>query len=148
MQFATKPELARLMLARALDAGVPAAWVTADEAYGRDGKFRAWLEQRRTGYVVAVDSRQAVPGDAGSSRADVLAAHAPDQAWKRRSCGNGSKGPRVFDWAAATLPQTGSEPPGWSRSLLVRRSLARDAKDEHELAYYLAAPPPARPMRS
>src|SRR6201991_3704304 len=43
VQFATKPELARLMLGRALDAGVPAAWVTADEAYGRDGKFRAWL---------------------------------------------------------------------------------------------------------
>ena len=145
VQFATKPELARLMLARALDAGVPAAWVTADEAYGRDGKFRAWLEQRRTGYVVAVDSRQAVPGDAGSSRADVLAAHAPDQAWKRRSCGNGSKGPRVFDWAAATLPQDGSEPPGWSRFLLVRRSLARDAKDEHELAYYLCCAPAGTP---
>ena len=145
VQFAAKPELARLMLARALDAGVPAAWVTADEAYGRDGKFRAWLEQRRTGYVVAVDSRQAVPGDAGSSRADVLAAHAPDQAWKRRSCGNGSKGPRVFGWAAATLPQDGSEPPGWSRFLLVRRSLARDAKDEYELAYYLCCAPAGTP---
>ena len=89
-----------------LDAGVPAAWVTADEAYGRDGKFRDWLEQRRIGYVVAVASNQAVRGDAGASRADVLAAHAPDQAWKRRSCGNGSKGPRVYDWAAATLPGT------------------------------------------
>jgi hypothetical protein len=40
VQFATKPELARLMLGRALDAGMPAAWVTADEAYGWDGKFR------------------------------------------------------------------------------------------------------------
>ena len=56
VQFAAKPELARLMLGRALDAGVPAAWVTADEAYGRDGKFRDWLEQRRIGYVVAVAS--------------------------------------------------------------------------------------------
>ena len=109
VQFATKPELARLMLGRALDAGVPAAWVTADEAYGRDGKFRGWLEQRRIGYVVAVDSRQAITGDAGTSRADALAAHAPDQAWKRRSCGNGSKGPRVFDWASATLPADGTE---------------------------------------
>jgi SRSO17 transposase len=41
VKFATKPELARLMLGRALDAGMPAAWVTADEANGRDGKFRA-----------------------------------------------------------------------------------------------------------
>jgi len=143
--FATKPELARLMLGRALDAGVPAAWVTADEAYGRDGKFRSWLEQRRIGYVVAVDSRQAVPGSAGTSRADVLAKHAPDRAWKRRSCGNGSKGPRVFDRAAATLPADGTEPPGWSRCLLVRRSLVRNGKDEHELAYYLCCAPAGTP---
>ncbi len=81
------------MLARALDADVPAAWVTADEAYGKDCKFRSWLEQRRTGYVVAVACNQVVPGSAGTSRADVLAAHAPEQAWKRRSCGEGAKGP-------------------------------------------------------
>ena len=139
--FATKPELARAMLGRALDAGVPAGWVTADEAYGQDGKFRAWLEQRRAAYVVAVASNQAVAGDAGTSRADVLAEHAPDEAWKRRSCGNGSKGPRVFDWAAATLPEDGTGPPGWSRYLLARRSTARNAKGELELAYYLCAAP-------
>jgi SRSO17 transposase len=141
VQFATKPELARLMLGRALDAGVPAAWVTADEAYGKDGRFRDWLEQRRAAYVVAVASNQAVPGSSGTSRADVLAAHAPHQAWKRRSCGNGSKGPRVCDWAAATLPEDGTEPPGWSRYLLIRRSTARNAKGELELAYYLCAAP-------
>jgi SRSO17 transposase len=141
VRFATKPELARLMLSRALDAGVPAAWVTADEAYGKDGKFREWLEQRRTSYVVAVASNQAVAGDAGTSRADVLAAHAPDQAWKRRSCGSGAKGPRVSGWAAATLPADGSGPPGWSRYLLVRRSLTRNGKGEYELACYLCAAP-------
>jgi SRSO17 transposase len=142
VQFATKAELARAMLGRALDAGVPAAWVTADEAYGRDGKFRAWLDQRRIGYVVAVAVNQAIAGDAGTSRADVLAANAPDQAWKRRSCGNGAKGPRLFDWAAATLPDDeGTTPPGWSRYLLVRRSLTRNAKGELELAYYLCCAP-------
>ena len=141
VQFASKPELARLMLGRALDAGVPAAWVTADEAYGKDGKFRDFLEQRRIGYVVAVAANQAVRGDAGTSRADVLAAHAPGQAWKRRSCGSGSKGPRVYDWAAATLPADGTEPPGWSRYLLVRRSLTPNAKGELELAYYLCCAP-------
>jgi SRSO17 transposase len=141
VQFASKPELARLMLGRALDAGVPAAWVTADEAYGKDGKFRDFLEQRRIGYVVAVAANQAVRGDAGTSRADVLAAYAPGQAWKRRSCGNGSKGPRVYDWAAATLPADGTEPPGWARYLLVRRSLAPNGKGELELAYYLCCAP-------
>lgn len=33
--FATKNEHFRLMLQRAVDAGVPFAWVTADEAYGQ-----------------------------------------------------------------------------------------------------------------
>jgi SRSO17 transposase len=135
-EFATKTELARTMLGRALDAGVPAAWVTADEAYGKDGKFRAWLEQRRMGYVVAVARDQAVPGSTGTSRADALAANAPQEAWKRRSCGDGAKGPRAFDWAAATVPDDGA-PPGWTRYLLVRRSLTRNAKGELELAYYL-----------
>jgi SRSO17 transposase len=141
VEFASKTDLARLMLGRALDAGVPAAWVTADEAYGKDASLRAWLEQRRIGYVVAVPKSQAVAGDAGKSRADVLTSHAPGQAWKRRSCGNGAKGPRVYDWAAATLPEDGTEPPGWSRFLLARRSLTPSSKGELELACYLCAAP-------
>jgi SRSO17 transposase len=138
VEFATRTGLARTMLTRALDAGVPATWVTADEAYGKDRKFRDWLEARRIGYVVAIAGNQAVAGSAGTSRADVLAAHAPGRAWKRCSCGNGAKGPRVFDWAVASLPDDeGSAPPGWSRHLLVRRSLTRNSKGEHELACYL-----------
>lgn len=92
VEFATKPVLAQQMLARALDAGVPAAWVTADEAYGGDSKFRRWLETRRISYVVAVACNQTIPATAGTSRADALAAQAPEDAWKRRSCGDGAKG--------------------------------------------------------
>jgi SRSO17 transposase len=44
--FRTKPELARALLARAFAAGVPAAWVTGDEVYGRDRRLRVWLEQQ------------------------------------------------------------------------------------------------------
>ncbi len=142
VEFATKTDLARKMLARALDAGVPASWVTADEAYGKDYKFRSWLEQRRIGYVVAVPCNQVIPATDGTSRADALAAHAPQQAWKRRACGDGAKGPRLFDWAVASLPSyQDTTPPGWSRWLLVRRSLARNAKGELELAYYLCCAP-------
>jgi SRSO17 transposase len=142
VEFATKPVLAQRMLGRALDAGVPAAWATADEAYGGDSKFRRWLEQRRIGYVVAVPSSQTIPAMAGTSRADVLVTHAPDQAWKRLICGEGAKGPRMFDWAVAGLPtDPDTTPPGWERWLLARRSLTRNSKGEHELAYYLCCAP-------
>jgi SRSO17 transposase len=142
IEFATKTILAQNMIARALDAGVPATWATADEAYGKDYKFRTWLETRRINYVVAVACNQTIPATAGTSRADALAAQAPDNAWKRRSCGDGAKGPRVFDWAVASLPvYEDTTPPGWSRWLLVRRSLTPNSKGELELAYYLCCAP-------
>ncbi len=71
-EFATKPVLARAMVARALEAGVPARWVTTDEAYGQDSKFRTWLESRRIGYVVAVPRSQPVPAGPGTTRASAL----------------------------------------------------------------------------
>lgn len=61
VEFATKTTLAREMLGRALDAGVPASFVTADEAYGQDYEFRSWCEQRRIGHVVAVPRSQTIP---------------------------------------------------------------------------------------
>jgi SRSO17 transposase len=134
VDFATKTVLAQAMLARALDAGVPATWVTADEAYGKDHKFRTWLENRRMSYVLAVACNQTIPTTAGTSRADILAAQALESAWKRRSCGDGAKGPRVFDWAVASLPADhDTTPPGWARWLLVRRSLTPNSKGELEL---------------
>ncbi|MCU1657118.1 MAG: glycosyltransferase family 1 protein, partial [Pseudonocardiales bacterium] len=53
-----------VQLGRALDAGVPASWVAADEAYGQDHKFRTWCERRRIGYVVAVPRSQTIPAGA------------------------------------------------------------------------------------
>jgi SRSO17 transposase len=110
--FATKPALGLRMLGRAFDAGLPARWVTADEAYGQDSKFRLWLQERHIGYVLAVPCSQKVPTDSGSARADFLAAHAPALAWKRRSCGDGVKGPRLYDWAVASLPTPARPPTG------------------------------------
>ncbi|WP_157112167.1 IS701 family transposase [Nocardia beijingensis] len=140
--FATKATLAKNILARALDAGVPARWVTADEAYGGDGKFRAWLDERRIGYVVAVPRSQTIPVTAGCTRADHLVEQAPSQAWKRRSCGAGAKGPRMFDWAVASLPvYEWTTAAGWSRWLLARRALTPNNKGELETAYYLCCAP-------
>ncbi|MFK8908551.1 transposase [Streptomyces sp. YS-3] len=41
--FATKGELAKATVRRCLASGLPAAWVTADEAYGQDWSFRRWV---------------------------------------------------------------------------------------------------------
>ena len=73
VEFATKPDMGLRMLQRAVESGIPFGWVTADEVYGQTSRIRMWLEQRRISYVVAVDSRQAITGDAGTSRADALA---------------------------------------------------------------------------
>ncbi len=43
VQFATKPRHGMAMLQRAIDAGVPFCWVTADEAYGQVKYLRVWL---------------------------------------------------------------------------------------------------------
>src|SRR5215211_4659230 len=61
VRFATKPELARGMLHRALEAGVPAAWVTADEVYGNSPGLRGWLETRGMPYVLAVKCTEPLP---------------------------------------------------------------------------------------
>jgi SRSO17 transposase len=58
--FATKPELARQMLVRALDAGVSAAWVAADEVYGQSPGLRRELETRGVGCVLAIASSHRV----------------------------------------------------------------------------------------
>ena len=127
--FATKPELARQMIERAVRAGVPFSWVAGDEVYGGNPKLRAWLEQEEISYVMAVACDEMIAVAAGARRADALAGLVPAAAWQRLSCADGSKGPRVYDWA---LIGTAS-PDRW---LLVRRSLHRNAKGELELAFY------------
>ena len=83
-----------------------------------DFNFRHFLEQRHLNYVVAVPKSQSVAMGTGG---DTLAAQAPEQAWKRLSCGIGAKGPRLYDWA---LDEVHFETePGYQRWLLVRRSL-------------------------
>lgn len=58
--FATKGELARTMLARTFAAGVPARWVTADEADGNDGALRRWLQEQGRAYVLGVSRAHAL----------------------------------------------------------------------------------------
>ena len=127
--FATKPMLARQMIARALAAGVPARWVTADSVYGNDGKLRGWLEAQHLAHVLGVSGNHYVWVDWQQRPVAVVAQRLPRQAWQRLSAGSGSKGRRWFDWAARRLP--GAER-GWQRWLLVRRQVDKPT----ELAYY------------
>ncbi|MFD8005803.1 transposase [Streptomyces mirabilis] len=64
--FATKPELARAMVLRALDSALPIAWVTADAAYGQERGFRRMLEEAGVNYVLAVPKSQQVKSPAGA----------------------------------------------------------------------------------
>jgi len=135
--FATKPALARQMIARALDAGVPACWVTGDEVYGADPSLRGELEARRIGYVLAVGSDRRVVTGAGTMRADQVAKTLPRGAWQQRSAGAGAKGPRLYDWALVDID---ADQPG-HRWLLVRRN-----HTTRELAYYRCYSPQPVPL--
>jgi SRSO17 transposase len=133
--FRTKPQLARVMLQRALDAGVPASWVTADEVYGGDPALRGWLEDRGASYVLAVKGteplRTATPG---SATATQLAAGVPVEQWVAASAGHGAKGRRLYDWARVELATPAG--PKMARWLLVRRS-----RRDGELAFYACSGP-------
>ena len=127
--FATKPKLGAAMLERALDVGVPCAWVAADSVYGADSALRQALVRRRIGYVLAVTSGQRLfPGTVRDWVEEV-----PADGWHRLAAGDGSKGPRLYDWAQ--LPFRGA-PEGWDKGLLIRRRLA-----DGDLTFYFTFAP-------
>jgi SRSO17 transposase len=134
--FATKPALAQAMLARALDAGVPAAWVTADSIYGDAKYLRVWLEARPIGYVLAVSGKDTV-WEAGwrQRRISAYLAAPPAEGWARLSAGDGAKGPRWYDWVR--LPLAAPLVAGWRRWVLLRRSVA----DPSEITAYVCFAP-------
>jgi SRSO17 transposase len=139
IEFATKPQLARRMLERALEAEVPAAWVTGDAVYGGDRRLRMWLEEREQPFVLEVSCReplwaQTTVGPA-QVRADELAASLPAEVWERLSAGWGAKGPRLYDWTR--LPLARWPWPGFEHWLLVRRSISKP----EELSYYVVFAP-------
>jgi SRSO17 transposase len=143
VEFATKPKLAMEMLDRALESGLRPRFVLADEVYGSDSKFRRFLEARGQPFVVAVSSQQRLwVGGMGlqQKRIDQIASDIPEKAWFRMSVADGSKGRRLYDWAASTfgLPTEA----GLVRWLLVRRPIQTG---EH--AYYFCTAPPGATAR-
>jgi SRSO17 transposase len=134
--FATKPQLAQAMIERALQAQVPFAWVTADEAYGQVGALRLWLERHGVAHVLAVPKSQAViTMELRQRRAHTVIAEMAPDAWQRISCGDGAHGRRLYDWAVADIRPL--RDPRYGHWLLARRSIS----DPDEIAYYLCFGP-------
>jgi SRSO17 transposase len=136
VEFETKPRHAMAMLARAFDAGVPFAWVTADEAYGQVKYLRFWLEARDAAHVLSTKVNDTLITVEGTERrADELIAGLPARAWRRLSVGAGAHGPREYDWAR--LPIRIAWRAGRGHWLLARRSIT----DPTEIAYYVCYGP-------
>lgn len=138
--FATKGTLAKQMLQRAFAAGVPARWVVGDTVYGTAAELRPWLEAERRAHVLAVPKNHRVwIGDRQVAAATALA-DVPAGDWRRLSAGEGSQGPRWYDWAWVRL--SGQTPAGWGRWLLARRSRSEPG----EIAYYRVFAPADTPL--
>jgi SRSO17 transposase len=131
--FATKPELAITMIARAIAADVPFAWVAADSVYGV-GAVETALRRAGKGYVLGVpgnhrfgswDKPQPVAGTA-----EEIARELEASSWQRLSAGDGTKGPRLYDWAYCELADLDAAEYDdarmglWTRGLLIRRNIA------------------------
>jgi len=129
--FATKGELAQQMLARAFAAEVPADWVLGDTIYGYD-EMRMVLEKQQKNYVLAVPETHTVWVQGRQQPVGLLAALLPQEAWVVLSAGEGSKGPRLYEWAWLLLPAETETPSTHARWVLMRRSLV----DPSERAYY------------
>jgi SRSO17 transposase len=133
VRFATKPSLAVGMVRRAIEAEVPFAWVAADTVYGV-GEMERALRRAGKGYVLGVPATQPVTSwdkpRAVAGTAEEIANTLAEGDWVRLSAGDGTKGPRRFDWAYVELadldPEDLGAPAGlgiWTRGLLIRRRL-------------------------
>ena len=133
--FVTKPQMACALIAAALDAGVPCAWVLADALYGSDLRLRRMLETREQPYVLAVRSNHCLrfwteEGLEETNPAAMADALARD-AWATHAAGEGAKGLRLYEWARIALSSTAA--PGFEPWLLIRRSRREPDKRAYDL---------------
>src|SRR4029453_11312638 len=113
VQFATKVTHARQLITTALDSGVPAQWVTADEFYGNERGLRRDLQARATSYVLCVAKNHRVTLDnASTATVEKVATILPKRSWNRISAGKGAKGERSYDWAWVRITPPADETVG------------------------------------
>lgn len=130
LRFATRPQQVQAMIDRTIEAGVPFAWFAADEEFGQNHKLRRHLQEKQIAYCMAVPKNTAIAtGSVSTAVGDPalvenIAAQLKSHEWQRRSCGIGSKGFRVYDWAVIDAPFPGHQ-------YVFRRNIA-----DGELAYF------------
>ena len=155
--FRTKPALALAMLADAVASGIPFRWVGGDSVYGTSPTFvrgtrelgkwyvldtssetRVWTEQPR---VIPADRRPhsgrgrpcSVPLVEGETRrVEEVVKSLPANAWRRVTAGEGSQGPKMYEYAQVWVWFSEEGMPGPRERLLVRRSLGQ----KQELKYH------------
>jgi SRSO17 transposase len=118
--FQTKPQMALEMIQQATKAGVSYTWVTGDCVYGDFRTIRLWLEKKKKCYVMCVSGKEYI--QKGITRVSVssILKQLPEEGWFKASCGNGSKGARIYDWMTIEIASPATD--GWKRYLLIRRS--------------------------
>ncbi|WP_158501756.1 IS701 family transposase [Vitiosangium sp. GDMCC 1.1324] len=132
--FRTKPQLAQVMLQRALDAGLAPSWVIGNEVYGSDGNLRRVLERHHQRYLLAVTANTSAWRATTRLTAGRALKELKKRDWARLSAGAGPQGPRLYDWARMSVKShTGT----LSRWFLFQRGLS----DETEVAFYLVHAP-------
>ena len=134
--FATKPQLARAMIERVLEAGLPCAWVVADSVYGSDSALRRWLQERHQPYVLGITSQFCLFDGESREWVKTIVRRLPSSAWKKLSCGAGAKGERVYRWTCRLICE---EEKDFCRWLLARRSV----ETKEEVAYFIVSGPKA-----
>ena len=150
--FATKPRLALDMVERAIAAGVAFTWLAADTVYGV-GEIEIVLRRAGKGYVLGIGSAHQVRSWGVQpfmiDTAENVARSLSEDAWQGLSAGNGTKGPRLHDWAYLPLAHLGADEyvdgaEGlWTRGLLIRRHRA-----DGELAYFSTWCPAGTPIET
>lgn len=138
--FQTKPQMALEMIREAHDAGIPWTWMAGDCAYGDYRAIRQWLEEHEKSYVLCVSGKEYLWQGAEQVRVSEILKSLPGEGWLEGSCGDGSKGTRVYDWMWFDLNQP--VPKGFTRSMLVRRSKT----DPEDLQAYLCYAPVKTPV--
>ncbi|GAC1305280.1 MAG: IS701 family transposase [Ktedonobacteraceae bacterium] len=139
-RFQTKPELAQKMIERVFRIQIPISWVVADTVYGGNLDLRNWLEAHQYPYVMAVACNEPVGFQTPTGRrreeaALIEAFLLHDGDWQRLSMSEGSKGPRLFDWAIVPmLHQWEDDGRHW---LLIRRCVDDPSKKTY---YFVFAP--------